>query len=168
MDFIKEFASPLLNEPIVLFIFISFLLYAGVRDFQTKLIRDKLNLFFLSTAIVLMVLTGLSDAFAFETIRLEFGWSNIAGLVMGFLFLFIPAFIKNQPMGGDIKISAVVGFWLGYEAMIGVLLIATFANMLYWVGAFYVYKDFGSKTLMPFAPFIAIGALVFYGTAYFL
>jgi len=48
-----------------------------------------------------------------------------------------------------------------------VLIVATVANLLYWTGAFYIWKDYGSKTLMPFAPFIALGALIFYGVSYF-
>lgn len=168
MEKLQELASPILQEPIVLAIFLGFLVYAGIRDYQTKLIRDKFNLLFFGTAVGLMVLTSVSHWLDFPFPDLLFGWQNIVGMILGFLFLFIPAFVKNQPMGGDIKISAVVGFWLGYEAMMIVLLLATLLNILYWLGAFYVWKEYGSKTLMPFAPFIALGAVLFYSVTYFV
>lgn len=167
MEKLHQIAQPLIDEPVVLFIFLAFLLYAGIKDYQTKTIKNTFNLTFLITGVVLMLFTFISDWIPVALPSLAFGWGNIVGMVLGFLFLFIPAFAKNQPMGGDIKISAVVGFWLGFEAMTLVLLLATVLNLLYWLGAFYIWKDYGSKTLMPFAPFIALGAALFYGITYF-
>lgn len=168
MEKLHDIAQPLLNEPIVLFIFLGFLLYAGIKDYQTKTIKNQFNLIFFITAIILMALATLTHWTSIDLPTLSFGWANIIGMMLGFLFLFIPAFVKNQPMGGDIKISAVVGFWLGYEAMTLVLLLATVLNLLYWLGAFHIWKEYGSKTLMPFAPFIALGAALFYGVTYFV
>lgn len=163
-----EFAMPLINEPISLLIFLGFLIWAGVKDIQTLKIKDKLNLIFFSTGIVLMFSHFVSKLLEVPIPGLPFGWGNLTGLLLGFLFLFIPAFFKNQPMGGDIKISAIVGFWVGFEAMTLILLLGTIFNIIYWIGAFNVWKEFGRKTLMPFAPFIALGAIVFYGVAFFI
>lgn len=166
MDFIN-IAMPLIKEPLTLLIFLGFLIWAGVKDIQTLKIKDRFNLIFFSTGIILMFSHFLSKILDIDIPGLMFGWQNIAGLILGFLFLFIPAFFKNQPMGGDIKISAVVGFWLGFEAMTVILFLATILNLIYWAGAFSIWKEFGSKTLMPFAPFIALGALFFYGVTFF-
>lgn len=165
---IQEIAQPMLQEPIVLFSFFAILTYIAVRDYQTKEIKNKANLFFLSIGALFMGMGLVGNLLEMPLPTLTFGWSNVGGMLIGFFALFLPAFVKNQPMGGDIKASLIIGFWLGYEATILVVLTATILNLLYWCGAFYIWKDFGRKTLMPMAPFLALGAICFYGFSIFL
>lgn len=165
---IQEIAQPMLQEPIVLFSFFAILTYIGVRDYQTKEIKNKANLFFLSLGILFMCMGLFNNLLDMTLPSLGFSLANIWGMLIGFFALFIPAFVKNQPMGGDIKASLIIGFWLGYEATIFVMLMAVLFNLLYWCGAFYIWKDFGRNTLMPMAPFLALGAICFYGFSIFL
>ncbi|WP_442637633.1 prepilin peptidase [Rossellomorea marisflavi] len=170
IDVLVESSNRLTSEPIVVGALILFTIWAGIHDIKTLKIKNQFNLIFILFGIALMVLGFVGHKVNLPEIvpTLAFGWTNIWGMIGGFLFIFIPAFIKNHPMGGDIKISAVIGFWIGFTPVVFVLLIATIFNILYWLGALYVYKDYGSKTLMPFAPFIALGVMVFYGLGYFL
>jgi len=110
LNAVMKVAMPLIEQPISLLIFLGFLVWAGIRDIQTLKIKDKFNLIFFLTAVVLMISHLISVKTDISLPGIEFGWGNLAGFALGFLFLFIPAFFKNQPMGGDIKISAVVGF----------------------------------------------------------
>lgn len=167
---ITESSNTILVEPIVLLSLVGFTIWAGIYDIKTLKIKNKFNTVFFLTGLsfMLMYLIGLKVDLPEIIPTLSFGWTNVWGLVGGFLFVFVPAFIKNHPMGGDIKMSAIMGFWMGFTPVVFVLFIATIFNLLYWAGAFYVWKDYGSKTLMPFAPFFALGVMVFYGLGYFL
>lgn len=170
LEILLESSNRLTSEPIVIGVLVLFSIWAGIHDMKTLKIKNKFNLIFLLLGIALMILNFVGTKISLPEIvpTLSFGWTNIWGMIGGFLFIFVPAFIKNHPMGGDIKISAVIGFWIGFTPVVFVLFFATIFNMIYWIGALYVYKDYGRKTLMPFAPFIALGVMVFYGLGYFL
>lgn len=166
MEFIltnlKDATSPLLAEPIALLFLVGFVVWAGVFDIKTLKITNKFNEVFILTGLLFMGV-GIFDALPAIVPSLSFDWTNLGGLCVGFLILFIPAFVKNHPMGGDIKMTAVLGFWIGLEPMLFVLLVGVALNALYWIGAFTIWKEYGSKTLMPFAPFFALGVLIVYG-----
>jgi prepilin signal peptidase PulO-like enzyme (type II secretory pathway) len=161
--------DPLLNEPVTLLLLIGFVLWAGFYDIKHLKITNRFNKVFFLTGLILMGVHQLEGVLNIPTVipSLEMGWSNMGGMVIGFLILFIPAFFKNHPMGGDIKMTAVLGFWIGFTPMIAVLVVGVVLNAVYWMGAFSIWKDYGSKTLMPFAPFFALGVLVVYGIGYF-
>lgn len=167
---IVELTNPLISTPLVLVTLWVFTIWAGIVDIKTLKIRNRFNLVFLLTGLSFMGLEWLGQFISLPSIvpTLSFGWTNFLGMLAGFFFIFIPAFAKNHPMGGDIKMSAVLGFWLGFGPLLYVLIFATIFNFAYWFGALYVYKDYGSKTLMPFAPFFALGVMVLYGLGYFL
>lgn len=162
MNTLRDATSPLLAEPIALACLVLFTVWAGVFDIKTLKITNRFNQVFFLTGWMFMAI-GFVTALPSIIPSLSLGWTNVAGMIAGFLILFIPAFFKNHPMGGDIKMTAVLGFWIGLEPMIFVLLVGVAANALYWMGAFSIWKEYGSKTLMPFAPFFALGVLVVYG-----
>jgi prepilin signal peptidase PulO-like enzyme (type II secretory pathway) len=166
---IRDTAVPLLNEPITLLVLIGFVLWAGIFDIKTLKITNRFNKIYLVTGLALMALHFAEKSWGLPELMpsLAFGWTNIWGMLAGFGFLFIPAFFKNHPMGGDIKMTAVLGFWIGFEPLLYVLFIGALLNAVYWMGAFSIWKEYGSKTLMPFAPFFALGVLVVYGIGYF-
>ena len=159
---IREATSPLLAEPIVLICLVCFVVWAGIFDIKTLKINNRFNKVFLITGLVFMAL-GFIGILPPIIPSLTLGWTNVGGMLAGFLILFIPAFIKNHPMGGDIKMTTVLGFWIGFEPMMLVLMVGVATSALYWLGAFSVWKEYGRNTLMPFAPFFALGVLVVYG-----
>lgn len=174
MDFASELlrggTAPLLSEPIALLLLIGFTLWASIFDIKTLTITNRFNNVFFLTGIALMVIGWAGKYLPIPDIipSIEFGWSNAGGFIIGFLILFIPAFIKNHPMGGDIKMTAVLGLWIGFTPMMGVLIVGVLLNGIYWYGAFSLWKEYGSKTLMPFSPFFMLGVLVVYSIGYFI
>lgn len=159
---LRDATSPLLYEPIALVVLAGFVIWAGIFDIRTLKISNRFNKVFLLTGLLFMG-AGLIGALPAWIPSLSIGWTNIGGLIAGFLILFIPAFVKNHPMGGDIKMTAVLGFWIGFEPMLFVLIAGVVFNAVYWIGAFSIWKEYGKNTLMPFAPFFALGVLIVYG-----
>ena len=170
LEKIQGATDALLSEPVTLLILLGFVVWAGVFDFKHLKITNRLNQVFLATGLALMLVHFLENHLGLPTWipSLAFGWSNIGGLIAGFLFLFIPGFIKGHSMGGDIKHVTVLGFWIGFDPLLLVLIVATVGNALYWYGAFNVWKEFGKNTLMPFAPFFGLGLAVVFGIGYFV
>jgi leader peptidase (prepilin peptidase)/N-methyltransferase len=62
--------------------------------------------------------------------------------------------------GGDIKLLAVIGAFLGWEAIPFVLLVASISGSLAGLLAMRVSQK-GIKTIIPFGPFLAFGSAVY-------
>lgn len=91
--------------------------------------------------------------------------ASIIGAAGGFIFYFFMAelsirlFRKEGMGGGDIKLMAMLGGFMGWKSVI----LTTFAGSLLGsvIGIiFMVAKGKGRGTLIPFGPFLAIGAVI--------
>jgi len=125
------------------------LITASLIDIDHRIIPDKLNLFGIITGAILIF---LPDSLTIK--------SALLGLVSGGGLLLLVAVISRGAMGGgDIKLFAVIGLFLGLEKTVlalfltflfggiaGILLIAT--------------KIKSRKDYIPFGPFIGIGAFI--------
>ena len=88
--------------------------------------------------------------------------AGIGVLVFGG-FLFIVAFIAPAGMGGgDVKLGALLGTFLGYAGGIGVVLIGMFLSFMLGgvVGIGLLLTGAGRKTQVPFGPFLAGGTVI--------
>ena len=62
--------------------------------------------------------------------------------------------------GGDIKLLAMIGGWLGFKALPFIILISSFSGTI--VGSISILlSNKGFRTRIPFGPFLAFGALVY-------
>ena len=94
-------------------------------------------------------------------------WGAVAGFVP--LWLIAEGFallMKRQGMGGgDLKLLAALGAWLGWQAILPILLIASIAGLCVNVPRMLLAKH-GRHHQYPFGPFLAAGGLlvIFVGT----
>lgn len=163
ISLLKPFYN-LWDEPIVIMILIIFSIVAAIHDAKTLTITNKLNgsLFLIGGLLMMNYLINSTHLFSFHLPEIAFGWGNIIGMIFAFLALFIPAMIKNHPMGGDIKFLTIIGFWVGFPAILLVIFISAFFNLLYWYLNFTLLKKVSKGTLMPFGPFIALSLFSLY------
>lgn len=91
--------------------------------------------------------------------------ASIIGALSGFIFYFLMAelsirlFKKEGMGGGDIKLMTMIGGFMGWKSVI----LTTFAgSLLGSIGGviFMVAKGKGRGTLIPFGPFLAVGAMI--------
>lgn len=74
-------------------------------------------------------------------------------------FLLVPALIRPGAMGlGDVKLAAVLGLYLG-AAVVAALLIALTAGAIAGLALIIRHGRAARRRTIPFAPFIALGAL---------
>lgn len=99
---------------------IAFLVYLGIVayvDYKTFKIPNKINLAFALIRIGLMCVYG-------------FSMNSFLGAIVGFLAIFLPAFIMNVRMGGDIKCFTVLGLYLGVEGILWYSILLCFIIMI--------------------------------------
>ncbi len=94
------------------------------------------------------------------------GFMNaLAGLLLGGGLFYLIALLSRGGMGGgDIKMMAMVGAFMGWKAILLTTFIGSLSGSL--VGIFLmVAKGKGRKSKIPFGPFLALGALatLFFG-----
>ncbi|MHB1125381.1 MAG: prepilin peptidase [Bacillota bacterium] len=88
-------------------------------------------------------------------------WSQVFwGFMAGGLPLYLVALLSRGGMGGgDIKLAAVAGIFLGWQGILTALFLAVIAAGLVG-GILLLVKKKGRKDPIPFGPFIALGSLV--------
>ncbi len=58
--------------------------------------------------------------------------------------------------GGDIKLMAMIGAWLGIRSILPVIMIGSFSGSIYGL-----IKNRGKEGVIPFGPFLSLGAIVY-------
>lgn len=87
-------------------------------------------------------------------------WNSLIGLLLGGgLFYLIAVLSRGGMGGGDIKMMAMVGAFMGWKAVLLTTFLGSLAGSA--VGIFLmVAHGKGRKTKIPFGPFLALGALI--------
>lgn len=130
---------------------LTLLLIISLIDFKTNEIPDKLNL--------LCGAAGLFFAFCHVIVSNKSPFSYIFGfLIGGGLFLLI-AIITNAMGGGDIKLMAALGLWLGLKAIICIAFLSFLVGGIVSV-VLLLLKVKKRKDYIPFGPFISFAAFL--------
>jgi len=123
-------------------LFSSLLLAASYTDIKRREIPD--------TICALLVLTGF----------LKFSYPNLLGIFVALPFLIAAMFKEKSIGGGDIKLTAAVGFVLGfwkgiYGLIIGLILLILF-YIMFRISSIIRKKQVVKNLSMPLAPFLVI------------
>jgi leader peptidase (prepilin peptidase)/N-methyltransferase len=94
----------------------------------------------------------------------------IIGMLVGSGILFLTAFLYKaftgiEGMGmGDVKLMAMIGAFLGWEAAIFTVIISAFIGSLIGIG-FILFAGKGKRYAIPYGPFISVSVVIylFYG-----
>lgn len=127
----------------------AFLLVIVFIDIDHQLILDKVLLWLAGSGIVINLWTGAAGA-----ADMLFG-----GLLGGGLLLIVAVASKGGMGGGDIKLAAALGLWLGWEFTLLTLLLAFVFGGAGGV-VLLLLKLKNRKDLIPFGPFLALGTWV--------
>ena len=141
------------------FTFICLLLVATIVDFRHQIIPDEINFFGMIFACAMSVifpqLHGVFDHAA--------GLGNaVLGLLAGGGSIYITGcigdfvFKKESMGGGDVKLMAMVGAFLGWKLAILTYFLAPFFGAAIGIYAKYVKKE----DIIPYGPFLSFAALL--------
>ncbi len=145
------------------FIFCSLLLIITMIDFDTMLIPDVLSLPGIALG------AGLS----FFTPRL-FWWQSLIGIALGGgVFYLIAAgfsFVRHKEGlgGGDIKLLAMIGAFLGWKGVVFTIMASSVSGIIIAVPLMWRSPK-GLGAHLPFGPFLALGAVsyIFWGELFY-
>jgi leader peptidase (prepilin peptidase)/N-methyltransferase len=159
----------------IYFILISSLVVVSFIDLDHRIIPDKISL----PGIILGFLVsfvkpveGHNDflvLFVFKTVRGALNMATLdsllgicigGGLLYAVAVLFYWATKKEGMGGGDIKLLAMIGAFLGWSSTVFTILVSSLLGSIVGV-AIMVAKGADSKYAIPFGPFLSMGA-VFY------
>lgn len=121
-------------------LFILILIYAGIYDYKKRIIPDKVHVAILVSALIS----------SFNPIQ-----STLGLLILPIPFIVPIYFNENSIGGGDIKLVASIGFFLGLTKGIVAMIIALSLSTIISV----VFKRH-SRELIPLGPYLAIGSIM--------
>ena len=112
-------------------------------------------------------LPGIGMGFLLSFFLPAAAWTDsLIGLLAGGGSLYLvaiayEALTKREGMGGgDVKLLAMIGAWLGWKAVLFTLFFASLSGTLIGGGAMLLQKQ-GRHYAIPFGPFLAFGALAY-------
>lgn len=147
------------REPTVAQAFINSLLLAALTvlasiDSRFQLLPNALTLPLLGLALTLTAL------------GLGLPWrSALGGALLGFLLLAAPGLLyqrwkKTEGVGwGDVKLTAAIGAWLGWESVVHIILVASLLAALFGIGSAWLRRQ-SMNQLLPFGPFVATATVI--------
>jgi len=157
------------------FILISSLVVVSVIDLDHRIIPDVISLpgigvGFLASFVkpveghndflVLFVFKGLRGVLTMATLDSLLGIVIGGGLLYCVAVLFYWATKKEGMGGGDIKLLAMIGAFLGWSSTVFTILVSSLIGSIVGVGLMVV-KGADSKYAIPFGPFLSMGAVIY-------
>jgi len=143
------------KEPFFLissFFFTSFLILLSTSDIKWRLLPHSFNNFFI---LIGFFFIGIRSFFSFQSF---FEGASSFFVIGSFMFVFTQIFPKGLG-GGDVKMTASFAPWVGVSKTLYILLFA------FGIGSFFaiillMMGRITRKSMIPFGPFLALGALV--------
>jgi leader peptidase (prepilin peptidase)/N-methyltransferase len=149
-------------EALIYFAFAASLLSASVIDLYHKIIPDQVSL---GGMLAGMMLSLLPDG--------VHPTESLAGAAAGFfvIFLLIEVYrilTRREGMGlGDAKLLGMIGAFLGWRALPGVVLIGSLTGLL-GAGYMILFRHKGRFYKIPFGPFLSTGAVAWVFMGYLI
>ena len=159
IDFFKNYLWVHFNYFVMYSIFAFFLIPIAFIDLFHQIIPDILNVLLIVSGFVLNILL-LHKSFLFPL------YGFLGGGVFFYLIAFFYEFIKKKEGlgGGDIKLIAGIGSYIGLK---GVIFTIFSGSMFALIGFFiaFVFFSYYSNKKIPFGPFLSLAAVLytFYG-----
>ena len=140
-------------ESLFYFVFLAALLVIIFIDIHHQIIPDVISL------------PGIVIGFAGSFINSQVSWQQSGiGILVGGGILYSIAFgyyllTKRDGMGGgDIKLLAMIGAFLGWQSLLFVVFFSSLTGSVVGIGAM-LKQGKGGKTRIPFGPFLALAAM---------
>jgi leader peptidase (prepilin peptidase)/N-methyltransferase len=138
------------------FLFTASLVVISFIDLQHQIIPDVLSL------------PGVVVGFGVSFLPGQVSWvDSLIGIVAGGGFLFLVAVVferltgKEGMGGGDVKLLAMLGAWMGWRSLPFVVLVSSLAGVFIGGGSLLLAGK-GYRIRIPFGPFLSLGALVIF------
>lgn len=136
-------------------VFVSMLLIITVIDLQHMIIPDELSLSGILIGFISVFFTG--EMVWWESLL---GAALGGGVFLGIAMLYEKMAKQEGLGGGDIKLLAMIGAWLGIQSILVVIVISSALGSLVGISLM-LFKRKNLKTAIPFGPFLAVAAIIY-------
>lgn len=146
------------------FLFVPFLVVLGLIDFDQMILPNSLTMGGMLTGIVFQGVRGALDSGQWTA-----AWDkSLESLLSAFIGLFLfeairwvgtKIFKQDAMGGGDPKLAAMIGAWLGWQLMLVSGFLACLLGSIVGMSGIVLGK-LGRKQQIPFGPFLVVGALL--------
>lgn len=142
-------------QSLIVSVFFALLLVVTVVDFQHYIIPDKIT--------IPGMILGIASSFVNP---MNPPLSSILGLVVGGASLFLLAIVgdyifkKESLGGGDIKLAAMLGAFLGWKSIIIIFFGSAVLGLLYAMIQMTFSREFRQSRMIPFGPFLSLAAII--------
>jgi len=143
-------------KTIFLFLFTAALIAIALIDLQHKIIPDVISL----PGILIGVTFSFLPSSAISPIEALIGVVGGGGFLLLVGTVFEKLTGREGMGGGDVKLLAMIGAWMGWKALPFIILISSLTGAVIG-GVSLVVTRQGVRSRIPFGPFLALGALVF-------
>jgi leader peptidase (prepilin peptidase)/N-methyltransferase len=140
---------------VFIFLFSASLLVITFIDLQHQIIPDVISL------------PGIVVGLAVSFLPGHVTWlDSLIGIIAGGGGLYLVAIIfewltgKEGMGGGDVKLLAMIGSWMGWMALPFIILFSSLVGTILGGGALFLSRR-GLQARIPFGPFLALGALAY-------
>ncbi len=139
----------------ILLLFAATLVTISFIDLSHRIIPDVLSL------------PGIVAGWGYALFAGQIAWlDSLIGSIAGAGALFLVAFVYQRLTGregmggGDIKLLAMIGAWMGWRALPFIVLISSLAGAV--IGSVFILTaGKGYRFKIPFGPFLSLGALIY-------
>lgn len=158
------------------FLFVASLVTISFIDLHHKIIPDIISLPGILLGIIVSIIPFSQISWSGTIVSTlpfsQVSWlDSFIGVIGGGGFLFLVAVIferitgKEGMGGGDVKLLAMIGAWMGWRSLPLSILLASLSGIIIGGGALFL-SGRGYRVRIPFGPFLSLGALIyfFYGT----
>lgn len=145
--FSKAWSMTAMPELLYIVIAISLLLLMTITDFEQQVILDEM--------IVAFALLGLCYVFHLQLPLTDHLLASLGG---GFFFLLLAFISKGALGGGDIKLIAALGLWLGWKSLLSVILYGAIAGGVAAL-VLLLSKKIQRKQFLAYGPYFALSAI---------
>jgi leader peptidase (prepilin peptidase)/N-methyltransferase len=136
-------------------VFVSMLLIITVIDLHHMIIPDELSLSGILVGFTSVFFTG--EMVWWESLL---GAALGGGIFLGIAMLYEKMAKQEGLGGGDIKLLAMIGAWLGIQSILVVIVISSALGSIVGISLM-LFKRKNLKTAIPFGPFLAIAAIIY-------
>lgn len=125
------------------------LVIASAIDIEWRIIPNRLTAFMTAAGLVMILLASP---------RLIL--NSLGGAIGAALVLLLPSLVYPGGMGGgDIKLAAVIGLYLGWPMSLPAVFLGILTGAVFGL-ALMLWKQQGLKTALPLGPFLSLGAIL--------
>ena len=129
---------------------------ASLTDIRSKRVPNKLVLAMAGTWVLVIV-----PQLFFQTEKaIAIMISDLIGFAMGGLLFLVVYLVSRKGLGGgDVKLMAVAGLYLGFKNVLPAMLYGSVLSSVF-AAALILAKKIGRKDAIPLVPFLYIGMLI--------